>query len=438
MRRSRWITVVAAVVLAGAAIAPGAGAQGGGDERLEATDIGVTKDEIRLTLIADVDSPFAPGLFQGSVDAMEGWAEWMNDNGGLAGREVVVDFIDTKTSPDETRNAIIEACENSFALVGTTAIFVNNVDDMAGCTDKAGVATGLPDFPVVTTEPTHQCAATSFAIIPPTLDCATIDETPQTYRASVGATRYYLKRFGKLTGVYVYPSDLKAAKNSQLPTFEGSMELGIDDEATYDISALAPQGAYTPVVQTIKDSGATYARNGADYRGTVLLRKEAAIQGADGVEVWDCSIQCYTDAFLEQGGAAVEGQFMYLYYLPFEETGTNKMLADYVKYTGRDKIDGLGVEAWAAGVFFKDVVEKAIGGDDNALTRAAVLEAAPTINQFTAEGMFATTDVGDRVPTDCFVLIQVQDGKFKRVFPKKKGTFSCNPKNVKLMKLDLL
>src|SRR5512141_153699 len=39
------------------------------------SEIGVSSTEIRIAVIADVDNPFAPGLFQGSVDAVNGAAK---------------------------------------------------------------------------------------------------------------------------------------------------------------------------------------------------------------------------------------------------------------------------------------------------------------------------------------------------------------------------
>ena len=45
---------------------------------------------------------------------------------------MAVDFYDSKLNGDETRNAIIKACQNDFAVVGTGALFLNNVDDMLG------------------------------------------------------------------------------------------------------------------------------------------------------------------------------------------------------------------------------------------------------------------------------------------------------------------
>jgi hypothetical protein len=34
-------------------------------------------------------------------------------------------------------------------------------------------------------------------------------------------------------------------------------------------------------------------------------------------------------------------------------------------------------------------------------------------------------------------VVQVQGGKFVRVFPKKAGTFKCNPNDLVTIKLDL-
>ena len=115
------VTVLAAAF---GATVPLASAQGS-KEKPQATEIGVTAKEIRIAVLADVDTPVAPGLFRGSQDAVEGFAKYINKAGGLAGRKVVVDFIDTKLSPDEARNAVIKACSEDFAMVGTAALFLN-------------------------------------------------------------------------------------------------------------------------------------------------------------------------------------------------------------------------------------------------------------------------------------------------------------------------
>lgn len=37
----------------------------------------------------------------------------------------------------------------------------------------------------------------------------------------------------------------------------------------------------------------------------------------------------------------------------------------------------------------------------------------------------------------CFVLMQVKNGKFVRIWPKEKGTIDCNKRNVVDIQLDL-
>lgn len=441
MRRFRWAIVLCAVALMTAVSASTAVAQSGGGsskEALTATDVGITPTEIRIGIIADTGSSLAPGLFQGSVDGVQAWAKYMNEKeGGLAGRKIVVDTYDSSLDPNKARNAIIEACSKDFALVGTSALFVNNVDDLIACKDGKGVATGLPDFPFTTTEVVHQCSPVSYPINPAILDCTTKDQKPQTYRGGLGATNYYLKKYGKnaLRGLFAYPSDLKSAKNSQVPIFTAQQQAGIKQDATFDVSARAPQSAYTPLAQSLKDNQSTYARHGGNDAQNIALMKEAKLQGVSTVKVWDCSLQCYTDAVL--AAPETEGLYVWTTFVPFEEAKSNKMLANFVKYTG-DKADGFSAQTWAAGVFLRDIVNNIVeSGGNNAVTRAAVLKEVPNVNAFDADGMIGVRDAGKRLPTACYALTQVKGGKFVRVFPKKPGTLDCDEKSFFSLKLDL-
>src|SRR5690606_1791617 len=162
---------------------------------------------------------------------------------------------------------------------GSAALFMNNVEDMISCPNLQGQPVGIPDFPVLTTEPVHQCSPVSRPINPPTPDCDTIDQHPQTYRGNLRATDYYLRRVGELKGVFLYPSDLKAAKDAQVPNFTAQIEAGIELDAEYDISARAQQSAYTPIAQQMKNDGTTYWRSGLAYSSTITMRKEAKLQG---------------------------------------------------------------------------------------------------------------------------------------------------------------
>ena len=217
--------------------------------------------------------------------------------------------------------------------------------------------------------------------------------------------------------------------------------VGIKADDQVDISARASQSEYTPVVQNMKDNGSNYAQSGSAFNSTVALRKEAKLQGlTDPKIIWDCTLQCYDRRLVEQGGGDVEGQYVSLLFLPFEEASTNKELKAFVNTVGKDNIDGFGAQAWASGVLFQQAVDKIVDKSGvNGITRKALLDELGTgFNKFNANGMLGNVDVSGHTPSPCYALTQVKNGKFVRVTPTKKGTFNCDKRNLKTTKLDLL
>jgi hypothetical protein len=423
------VTAVVALTLASITPAPAA-------EAPRATEVGVTDRELRIAVVADVDTPLAPGLFGGSVEAVEAFARNVNDLGGIAGRRLVVDFYDSRLAAADTLNALIRACTNDFAIVGTTALFVNNTDPIVKCKDKAGNATGIPDLPELNTDPAHQRSPVSYPLIGIQRDYA--ESSSETYTVNVGPERWLLGKYGKLTGVWLHASDLKSSKYGNLPSFVASQRIGISKDAEFDVSALTTQAGYTPYVQAIKDHESTYARSGLDVSSTVRLRKEATIQGVTSVKAWDCSLQCYDQRLITEGGKDVEGEYVWVPFLPLEEANHNSSLARYVNAVGREHANGFGIQAWASAMLFKQVVDGIVAEDGiNALTRERFLDAISQVSDFDAGGMMGTMHPGDRRVTSCFVLLQVRHGKFRRVHPTKAGTFDCSPSNLLTLRADL-
>ncbi len=63
------------------------------------------------------------------------------------------------------------------------------------------------------------------------------------------------------------------------------------------------------------------------------------------------------------GGADVEHEYVDTLFLPFydpREQKANPMLANFVRYTGTDNVDGFGVYAWSAAVAFRDAVNATV------------------------------------------------------------------------------
>lgn len=434
-RRFKTAVTAGALLLVTVLVASPTGAQS--NDAPAASEVGITKDEIRVAVVADVDNALSPGVFQGQVDAMEAYAKYVNANGGIAGRKLVVDFIDSKLSADEARNATITACSDDFAMVGTAVVFMNNVDDMVACEDSTGDAVGIPDINTFSGELVHQCSPVSYSVSPGALDCSTKEAATKVFRVSFGQIRYYLSRHKSLHGICIIPSDLKAAETTGRAQCEAVKELGVDLDGPgyYGVSARAPQSALTTPILAAKADGATYVSTLSSAEQAISVRKEAKLQGLDTVEVWDCSRSCYTDGFLA-GGADVEDEYVYLNTLPLDEAKSNKTLKNYVKYVGAENANAFGQTAWAAAVLFHETIDTIVARDGvNGITRAKFLDELANTHTFDAGGMLATTDVGKRLPSDCYALVQVQNNEFVRVKPKKPGTFDCDPKNLAVVKL---
>ncbi len=441
MNRLRTLLVVGGLVIAIAmTYAVPARAQSS-SAKPKATEVGVTPTEIHIAVEADVDNPFVPGLFQGIVDGVKAGAKYLNSKaggGGVAGRKVVVDFIDSKLNANEARNGVITACAQDFALVGTSALFLPNVDDAVNCVDKAGATTGLPDVAAVVTGVPESCSPVTYSINPPQLDCSTKDQHPQTYYGNQGDAKWLLKQNkNDLHGSFLVGNDTKDALRGASAIVDTSIQAGIKADQKVTLSGRDPQSAYTPVVNQMKNDNSNFSLTTMPLANAVELRSEAELQGLSSDIVWECTT-CY-DNGIHDNAEVMDGTYMTLKYLPFEEAKSNPMLATYLKYVGKDNANGFSVFGWVAALAFGEAANNAAKTQGvNGLTRANLLKSLSGLTEFDAGGMFGTTNVGQRIPTPCFLMEQFTNDTFKRLYPSKAGTFDCKASNNVKVKDDLI
>jgi hypothetical protein len=420
---------------AGASAAPTTSttaAGGCGRTALQATDVGITPTTITVEVMADVGSPLAPGLFQGNFDAMNGFAKYVNAHGGIACRQLVVRTWDSKLDATESKNGLIDACANAFAMVGNNALFNPDVSPMTGCVDKSGKATGLPDVAALTNDANEMCAPTAFVISGVYQPCPVVSGV-RPLTANIGEVKWFLKTVPGLHGLYLAASDTPSLVQSAAYLIAGQEAAGVKFDATPKVSGFDTQTAYTPRVQLIKAYGSNYVFNGSNDVAMIRMRKEAQAQGVTSVKVWGCTLACYTSDMLSQGGAAVNGTYLATSFLPFEEASSNAEDQAYVSSV--PSLTTWGAQAWQAALAFTQVVDRIVAANGpNAVTRAAVLDGLRHIGQFTANGWIGATDLRDLTP--CFIVLQIQDGKFVRVYPAQRGTFDCDPANNTTVTMD--
>ncbi|HVM65762.1 MAG TPA: ABC transporter substrate-binding protein, partial [Acidimicrobiales bacterium] len=381
-------------------------------------------------VMADVGSSLAPGLFQGNIDAINAFASFINAHGGLACRKVVVRTWDSKLDPTESKNGQIDACQNAFAMVGTNALFNPDISTLNTCADKTGTATGLPDIAAVSADINEECGATVFNVQGLPQKCPAVQGS-QAYTEAAGFARWAAQQDPGLHGLYLVAGDLPSTTRVEVPQYLALAQAGVTWDGTPKVSGADTQPAYTPRVQLAKAKGSTLVYDGSNDVAMVRMRKEANAQGLSSVKVWGCTTACYTKGFLAQGGSDVEGTYAWLGFLPFEEASYNAEDQNYVNAVGAAKVDSFGANGWQAAVAFEDAVNTVVKNDGpNGLTRANLMTALKGMHHFDAHGWIGPKDLqGGPSISPCFLVMQVQNGKFVRVYPAKPGTMDCNPAN---------
>ncbi len=403
------------------------------------SDIGLTATTIKVGIIADVNNPLVPGLFQKAVNAVKAWATTVNASGGLAGRKVVVDFCDGKLDPNATANCVIQACQNDFALVGTSANALEDLSDIDGCKDAAGKAIGIANLAAFAFPP-EACDPDTYRVSGIGAYCKTAKQRPSTYQVPIGDARYFTSHFQGLHGIWLYDSDDPTFKITQTPDFQAMSNLGIrkDGQGFYALSGAAPQSALTPFIQVIKSSGATFVYDDVTTASMVLVRREAQLQGVSSVKVWECNSGCYDPRFYQQGGAAVNGTYAMLLDLPYlSDYKDNPVLAKLVTQLGGvANVDNNAINSYVDALLFQDAVQKAVA-NGGTLNRQTLFTALNGEHSFNADGIIGTTDVGNHVTSSCEVLVQLQNGVWNRVDPVKPGTFNCDSGNQTTLKMSV-
>ena len=421
----------------------GTAATAASNEAPKGTEIGVSPTAVHIAVMADVDNQFAPGLFKGVVDGVKGAATYLNTKaggGGVGGRKILVDFIDSHLDANAARNGVITACGKDLALVGTTALFLTTVDDEVNCRDQAGATTGLPDLAGVATGVPESCSPVAFPVNAVQLVCSTKDQHPQTYHGNQGDTKYLLsKHKNDLHGALIASNDTPDANRGGEVLLDTVQKAGIKADQDVTRGGRDQQTAYTSIIQQMKTDNSNYSLMVLAANSAIELRSEAQIQGlTDPNIVWECTTACY-DNSLKQNASVMEGEYVPVSYLPFEEAGENKMLDTFLEYVGKNNADGFSVYGWEAGIAFAQAARAAVAKNGvNGLTRKTLLDGIKTLTHFDAGGMVAAVNIPDKVPSACFALLQFRSGKFVRVYPAKKGTFDCKPSNEIEVKADLI
>ena len=370
-----------------------------------ATDVGVTATEIDLGNVSTVGGP-VPGLFAGAYDGALAYARYVNSQGGIYGRQLVIKFKDDQLNAAQNKAATDALLSQVLGFVGSFSL-----ESSAGSPDIESA--GAPNVSYAIDQQT-QHEKTNFS------------PTPLGSGWPVGPLTYFKTKFGPAvtSKMAVYVEDNPTAISAAAQEQAALNHLGY--VTVYSRKIEATETNFQGDVKSMQDKG---------VKG-LILQGEVSTMARMASAMHDAS---FTIPFADWGAPAYDPGFISLANGGAEGAVLNQQLA---MYAGEDaakipevgvfdtwmkrvdpsqNIDFFAAQSWAAGALMTQALIKA----GPHVTRKAVLAALSTIHSFNDNGMLAPDDPAGKVSPTCWIAIDVKGGKFVRD-PANPAGFRCN------------
>ncbi len=402
--------VLKTTVMSGLALALGTGAlalgAGPAAAAAAAATPGVTANSITVGSISDISAPIA-GLFEGAKVGTEAYFAMINSQGGVNGRKLLLNGMDSAFSSGTVTNEAKSIAANDFAFVGGFSLL-----DGA---EQPAIDAGK--VPVVT------------QVLSPNLY-----KDPNLYAAIPLVTG------GESTGPFKwlkskYPQDIKAVgvigSNSAATaitaehTFHNLTD-SLGYKWVYDRDASFTETSFLPDMIKMKNAG-------------VKLLFEPSQQGAYISTMAQENKQEGLNALLFTGANSYEAGFdpgsagngtlistVTALYMG-EDAKVVPAVATFDKWAKKvdpqTQLDLYTLYGWISAQLFVQAL-KGAGANP---TRASLEAQLDKVTSYNASGLITTQNPAKKLPGQCWIVAQYDNGTWKRIPPDPKAGFVCSP-----------
>lgn len=352
---------------------------------------GITGRTITIANASDVSGP-VPGIFQSAQQATKAYVAYFNATSTICGRKLQLMQLDTRTDAGANQQAYEKACNDAFAAVGSMSAF-----DSGGASTAQGC--GLPDIRSMAISDARNACSTCFGA--QAVDLNTFEDTVPDF-----FTRNYHAATQHSAMLWV-----NAAVSAQNARTQMAVEKQRGMRFVYASSFDVSEFNYGPYVQQMKEKGVRWLQFVGSTDEAVRLAK--AMQSAGfKPDVFLLDPTSYNQQFVQTGGSAVDGAFVFIDFAPFEEVHSNTELQLYESWLQQVAPGAeptyFGLFAWSASRLFAQEAAS-LGGR---LTRRALVSRIRGVKAWTANGLHAPQPVGPKQTSPCWRFIQLQHGRW--------------------------
>ncbi len=397
------VTSGLALTLGTTALALGTGSAGAA---AASSTPGVTSNSITVGSISDISAPIA-GLFEGAKVGTQAYFAMINSEGGVNGRKLVINGMDSAFSSGTVTNEAQSIAANDFAFVGGFSL-------LDGAEKPAIDAGKVPEITQV---------------LSPNLYT-----DPNLYSAVPLVTG------GEISGPFKwlkskYPQDVKAVgvigSNSAATavtaehTFH-NLSNNFGYKWVYDRDASFTETSFLPDMIKMKNAGVKMlfepTQQGA-YIST--MAQENQQEGLNALLV--SGANAYEQGF--DPGPAGNGTLITTVTALYmgQDAKVIPAVATFDKWAKKvdpqTQLDLYTLYGWINAELFVQAL-KGAGADP---TRASLEAQLDKITSFNAGGLTSTQDPAQKIPGQCWIVAQYDNGTWKRIAPDPKAGFVCKP-----------
>jgi ABC-type branched-subunit amino acid transport system substrate-binding protein len=366
---------------------------------------GVTATSITVGNIATVNGP-VPGLFAGARYGAQAVADYINSMGGICGRQLIVNSADDQFDQATDQQEASSMSNSVLAFMGSFSL------------QDGGIPAGAPNVPDLG----EALSSSRF-------------NSPENFSPQPEAPGYN-------EGAYLYmKSDPRFAAASQ------HMALLVENTPQTATTGKWEEAALQAAGFKFVFTDTTLQPTDPTFNGDVQKMKSAGVQGvifqatgtiigqlanamyAAGMKVvlGNYCPSAYDPAYLKNAGPGAAGtvlsQSLALY--DGEDANAIPMVATldqwYARVNPGQVPDIYATYAWMSGIMLAQALN-----ESGSVTRASLVSGLKTLTSFTGDGLAAPSNPVSKTPPNCWLMIDVQNGKFVRD-PATPSGFRCSP-----------
>lgn len=361
---------------------------------------GVTDSTITVANASDISGP-VPGLFQSSRDGTEAFLAYFNATEKLCGRSLEYLPLDSRSDAGGDQQAYAQACDDAFAVVGSTSS-----QDAGGA--RTAASCGIPDVRAFTVTPDRQQCGTCFSAY-----AVSSSQVPD------AIPRYWLQKepdASQHVGIFYINVAAASVNAKSFSTAYERAGMNVDVLQGIDTSEFN----FTPYVQQMKDEDIDFVQYFGPYQFAIKLQQAMAQQGfKPSVYFEDPTV--YDADYVEQAGDLADDVYVYSPIELLDDTSIAEM-ALYRSWLDQVSPGAVpnyyGLFAWSAARLFVEQATK-LGGK---LTRASLVASLKQVRGWTGNGITAPMAVGANTTSPCVKFIQYDGSSWKQV---SSGDFVC-------------